>query len=375
MGHIETERARRYAEQLSQIRDFEGLFNWLQFHPNGGIESSVGFMNSDYWVQTIEDVRSGREKISAVTSTNGLRDKVAELLQLEQSTQVETVAGTADILDGERAEDLYSSALVYETLSHDRLVAGTEKGVNYKATNEDRVVVDPVRNFVAVVDGVGGDRGGEVSAQILAEALKKNPTNIQRALENAYAQMVDEEIGEQGGAVFISAEIIEDPQKRKYLDINQVGDATLFVADKAGVVRFNSIAHGPVAEFVKDGTITADEALYHQRRNEVYDTVNGREAAQAIRYSSIILEKGDRVFIMTDGISDNLTSEEISHLTNQMSIEQAMQVISDVTGRRMKDYKKILESTKDRRKQGRYSDGYRSAPKPDNRSLVIVEIN
>ncbi len=358
------EQSKEYAQRLQSVSSFEELDNWLQFHPLGGIEASIGFQPSAYWIETIQLLRRGEAKITDVTSTHGLRDKVKELLKQERE-------GSNSILNGEGAEDLYDSSRIYETGLRDRVIAGTDKGVGYDH-NEDRVVVSSRDNFVAVIDGIGGHKNGQLAAQILAESFAST-SEVNQAVNQASDRMRNKKI-EDGGAVFISARVKQDSRGRKFLEIAQVGDAKLFVLDNQGGVGFQTVDQSLVQSMVDEGKINPDEALYHPERNVVTAFVGPEFSPKELLHDRAYVNSGDRVFLMSDGISDNLTPEEISRLTHGKTIEEAARIISKVISERMKNTKQIIDSS-DRKKQGKYSDGYKSKPKRDNRALAILEIS
>ena len=76
-----------------------------------------------------------------------------------------------EILDGEEVEDFAVSPHYFRLGSGDEVIAGTDKGINYKDYNEDRVVVSPEGNFIAVIDGMGEYGKGDRAAEILARSL------------------------------------------------------------------------------------------------------------------------------------------------------------------------------------------------------------
>jgi hypothetical protein len=72
-----------------------------------------------------------------------------------------------------------------------------------------------------------------------------------------------------------------------------------------------------------------------------------------------------------------LNPEELWKLIAGKTQEQAIEDISDVTDKRMKNSKDIISKTDQqggRHKTGVYSDGYKSKPKSDNRAIAIVDI-
>ena len=92
-------------------------------------------------------------------------------------------------------------------------------------------------------------------------------------------------------------------------------------------------------------------------------------------YPKIKVEKGDFVFLVSDGISDNLTAEEISTEMKKrnLSPRELFSWLSEVTTNRAQNAEEI-EKNSTRRDSGVYSDGYKSRPKGDNRALAILEI-
>jgi hypothetical protein len=61
-----------------------------------------------------------------------------------------------EILDGAGLNSLAEDIREYKTASGDMIWAATDKGINYKDHNEDRVGVSPQDNMAVVADGMGG---------------------------------------------------------------------------------------------------------------------------------------------------------------------------------------------------------------------------
>src|SRR5436190_18992872 len=72
-----------------------------------------------------------------------------------------------------------------------------------RENNEDRVLCDPERGIYAVIDGVGGESGGEVAAQtaldILKSRLSRRTTDAGRLIREAIA-LANKQIYEQAQA-------------------------------------------------------------------------------------------------------------------------------------------------------------------------------
>lgn len=268
-------------------------------------------------------------------------------------------------------------------------MAGSDIGFTDKPTNEDRVVVSSRNNFFAVIDGMGGPGNGDYAAEIFAEELLEHAsylnepgitnnttekTNLIGSAVYNTTSRLESEFTNQVGSVFIAAHITQDGDK-KFLDYYSSGDAALLVIDKDGYIKHSNHKDSKVDEMVNQGLITLDQALYHEERNVVTNYIGvGNSNFDTYR---VEVEAGDRVIMMSDGISDNFTDLSIRNRVVNKSIQSAFYQLDADSLTRMKSYNAIWSETKKqggREHLGRFSDGERSAPKQDNRSLIIFDI-
>jgi protein phosphatase len=275
--------------------------------------------------------------------------------------------------DGNAAESLKESIELFVMKSGDRVAVATDKGMDYKDWNEDRIGIDPQKNVVVVADGVGGHGNGDIAAQILVEAILKQSTDISLAVDNARQVMMQKRLGK-GSACFLSAKII-NINDEKYLDVARVGDVKLVVYDQHGNIQFESKDESLIQMQVDEKIITADEALYFPKRHYVTNVVGVDKGEISSVGGLIPAEKGYRVAIMSDGISDNLTPDEIWRLTCGKTVEEAIAEISDVTDERMMCIDELHLERLERFYKKTFSDGFKSLPKKDNRALAIMDIS
>ena len=253
-------------------------------------------------------------------------------------------------------------------------------GINYKDHNEDRIAVNPGNGFVAVVDGMGGHKNGDKAAEILADSLAKYPSDPEMAVTKAREEMRqiewDKNHGGEPGAVFVSSRVRETANGKKVLDVVHAGDARIIIVGSSGEVRFASKDDSNVQGLVDLGVLTPDHALYYDNRSDVQNAIMGSRGYR-LNKQSIELKRGDRVILGSDGIFDNLTNEEVAELAAPgfATAGEAVKLISSETGKRMVNIENIhnIEPSThgDVRK---FSDGYKSKPKRDNRALVIIDV-
>ncbi len=276
------------------------------------------------------------------------------------------------VLDGGDADSLAASLRMFD-MPYARVAAATDKGVEYKDRNEDRVAVYAPGNFVAVVDGMGGYKNGREAADILANALARYPEDPSEAVWDARKRM--SHLGSNDGAVFVSGRILVQGNNRRYLEVRQAGDARLLVARPHGSIAFCTKDQGVTQYKVDKGEITPDEALYDRERHLILEYVS-KSHGHPYAYRRVLLTKGDRVYLCSDGIGDNLTSQETVDIGKDRNLEQTMRLISDITRDRMQASIRMAAEVTDgrRRREGRFSDGYLLQPKRDNRALAIMDI-
>ena len=310
-------------------------------------------------------------------------DKAPESLEDTQTVVL------GKILDGVGAESLYEAIHQSEFASGDKVWAGTYRGIGYK-NNEDRAIISRGASFAGVVDGVGGIKDGELAARILAGSLASIPENVPYAFSLAQKTMFDKNT--KGKAVFASAQVVDRRKEglRKSLKMFRVGDAKIFVFKKDGRKVFESEDQSPVQEMVDSGDITLDESYYNLRRNEVSKVVSAiitSDPETHVDYPEELpereVEPGDMVLLMSDGISDNFTAEEIEEKIKEgLSGSELFFWLSEATDKRMKYAREIARMTPReqealivyRKKNGVFPDGYKTMPKEDNQTLVIMEI-
>lgn len=200
-----------------------------------------------------------------------------------------------------------SSGVVYAHLSADPHGCGT---------NEDSAAVvdlEDGRVVLAVADGAGGladaARASRIAVETLAELLAQTPPgaalreSVLAAIDEANRRVLDLEV--RAGSTFAGA-VIEDGAARSY----QVGDSAILIADEHGTLRHQAVTHSPTGYAVEAGVFDEMQALRHVHRNLLSNMV-GLEDLRIEISSRIPLRKGDTVLVASDGLVDNLYTEEV----------------------------------------------------------------
>lgn len=190
-----------------------------------------------------------------------------------------------------------------------------------RENNEDRTLCDPERGIYAVVDGVGGESGGEIAAQtaveILQARLSRRTTDAARLIREAIA-LANKQIWEKaqanpalaGMACVLSVAVVDGDRAT----IGHVGDSRLYKL-RAGEVRKITRDHSPVGAREDAGEISEAEAMSHPRRNEIFRDVGSAphqpDEEGFIDIYEISFEPDAALLICSDGLSDLVPSAAI----------------------------------------------------------------
>jgi protein phosphatase len=178
--------------------------------------------------------------------------------------------------------------------------------------NEDRSLASP--SLLAVADGMGGAQAGEVAAQIAIDHLDRLQTPsdgaaVVTAIEEAnraIAQASASDPEKSGMGTTITAISPHDG----HLRVAHVGDSRAYLW-RGGNLRRLTNDHSVVADLVRQGKITEEEAESHPHRNVITRAL-GAEARVAVDTSDEPVEDGDVVLICSDGLSGQVGDEAIA---------------------------------------------------------------
>ena len=180
--------------------------------------------------------------------------------------------------------------------------------------NEDRSLASP--RVLAVADGMGGAKAGEVAAQVAvdtvggleapvrAEDVRGAVTRANRAIRD----MASGDADKQGMGTTLTAAMLDAGR----LDVVHVGDSRAYLW-RDGQLRQVTEDHSVVAELVRRGSITAEEAEQHPHRNVITRAL-GAEAEVDADVVSTELKVGDVVLLCSDGLSSYVPQATIAEV-------------------------------------------------------------
>jgi serine/threonine protein phosphatase PrpC len=191
---------------------------------------------------------------------------------------------------------------------------------------------------LAVADGVGGARGGDQASSLAVETLRRAVATsvkeerelrwgILNAFETANQSVIDMAIG---AASTLAAVEIDGNHIRPY----HVGDSTIIVVGQRGKVKTKTVAHSPVGYGVEGGFIDEDDAMNHKDRHLISNSIGSTD--MHIEVGPVLkLAKRDTVLLASDGLSDNLSTEEIVERIRRGPLEPAVKELAARATERM----------------------------------------
>lgn len=181
--------------------------------------------------------------------------------------------------------------------------------------NEDGYLFDDNLGLIAVADGMGGHRGGEVASATALEALHtalSGSSGIREAIgvanDTVFERSTTDE-GLRGMGTTLTAGIFD---RLGTLTVGHVGDSRAYLLRDNELVRITT-DHSLVEELVAAGELTEEEAERDPRRSMITRAL-GLEPGVEVDLYPVELEAGDRVLLCSDGLTTMLHEAEIAAL-------------------------------------------------------------
>lgn len=194
-----------------------------------------------------------------------------------------------------------------------RVAAETDRGL-VRAVNEDSLLNSPP--LVVVADGVGGHKAGEVASALAVDVLAEWKTSLARRggrrLRDAAVEAnrriytrAQQDKTLQGMATTLTAAWIDAGS----CTIAQIGDSRAYLLREGKLTQLTE-DQTAIAELVREGRISPEEAYEHPWRNRVLQALGNQEDI-VVQMLSVRLQLGDRILLATDGLTDELTDAGI----------------------------------------------------------------
>lgn len=176
-----------------------------------------------------------------------------------------------------------------------------------------------------VADGMGGHKAGEVASKmavnVIAEVMSRNNDNgyeeedisniIRKAIYEANDKILDKSLSStdyNGMGTTVTMAYLTDDN----IIIGHIGDSRAYIARGDKFIQLTE-DHSLVAELVKNGSISPEEALYHPQKNIITRAVGTNKYIDTDIVIAQVM-KNDIILLCTDGLTNMVDDMEIKNM-------------------------------------------------------------
>ena len=197
--------------------------------------------------------------------------------------------------------------------------------------NEDAYVVQPP--LFAVADGMGGAKAGEVASALAADAVQESGNDgesgearVAALIEEANRRVfrrASEDREASGMGTTMTVALVEGDE----VAIGHVGDSRAYLI-RDGRLEQLTDDHSLVAELVRSGKLTPEEAETHPQRSVITRAL-GTEADVDVDTFSVRSAPGDLFLLCSDGLTSMVDDETILDAVerNRADLEEAAKAL------------------------------------------------
>jgi serine/threonine protein phosphatase PrpC len=196
--------------------------------------------------------------------------------------------------------------------------AGVTNTGRRRRHNEDAFVVQPP--LFAVADGMGGPRAGEVASRLAAAAVKADEAGgagaervvalIHEANRRVF-QRSSEDADVSGMGTTMIVALAEDDG----VTFGHVGDSRAYLARDGSLEQLTE-DHSLVAELVRTGKLSPEEAEHHPQRSVITRAL-GTDPDVDVDTFTVTPQAGDIFLICSDGLTTMIDDETIGRVLQE----------------------------------------------------------
>ena len=188
-----------------------------------------------------------------------------------------------------------------------------------RANNEDALLVGEGRDetLFVVADGIGGFEAGEVASRIAVDVLRElEPgASFETAIREANRRILAVGRGDErlsGMGTTIVATRFGGTREEPLAEIAHVGDSRAYLL-RGGSLQPLTEDHSLVAELVRSGDLTRDQAAEHPQKNLITRALGAEEKVE-VDTMVLPVEAGDRLLLCSDGLTDMVPEANIGEI-------------------------------------------------------------
>jgi protein phosphatase len=249
-----------------------------------------------------------------------LKGKVAQKLKGLETAVNENLTGEA----GEDTSVQNQHETV--TLNHGEIRYAWRTDVGrIRKNNQDSVILG--NGLFGVADGMGGHNGGEIASAglrdgLLRETEGKEPSSelLTESVKKVNYEIWDQQEKNASLTGMGTTLTILWPTEKEMI-IGQVGDSRAYLIRNNEMKQVTS-DHSMVADMVRRGVLTEEQAACHPMRNYITRAV-GTDDTVEVDIISVPRMNGDRWIVCSDGLYGQISKQELEETAKISSLEEA----------------------------------------------------
>ena len=188
-----------------------------------------------------------------------------------------------------------------------------------RQNNEDALLVGDGEDetLFVVADGVGGFEAGEVASSIAIDVLRglDPDDSFEGAIEEANRRILAAGRGDDrlsGMSTTVVAARFGGTRREPVVEVAHVGDSRAYLF-RDGELRPVTEDHSLVAELVRSGDLTREQAFEHPQKNLITRAL-GTEDGVTVDTKVLPVEIGDRFVLCSDGLTDMVREDGVGEI-------------------------------------------------------------
>ena len=198
-----------------------------------------------------------------------------------------------------------------------------------RKNNQDSLILG--NGLFGVADGMGGHNGGEIASAALCEGLLRETEGQDPSMEllEEAVKKINYEIWEQqvkdASLTGMGTTLTILWPADSMMIIGQVGDSRAYMIRDGNMKQVTS-DHSMVADMVRRGVLTEEQAACHPMRNYITRAV-GTDDSLEVDMISIPRKKGDRWIVCSDGLYGQISKQELEETAKTNDLEEAADML------------------------------------------------
>lgn len=194
-----------------------------------------------------------------------------------------------------------------------------------RKNNQDAVILG--NGLAGVADGMGGHNGGEIASAGLRDGLLRETRdcvssgeNLTQAVKKVNLELWEQQKKDSSLSGMGTTLTVIWPAEKEMI-IGQIGDSRAYLLRDGELTQVTN-DHSMVADMVRKGVLTEEQAACHPMRNYITRAV-GTDDDVEIDLTTMERRNGDRWLVCSDGLYGMMSREQLQSAMSSDNLEEA----------------------------------------------------